>query len=99
MEPQKHVLLDFLSLVSSKWHEIGDLLGVGDNILDGLLAKGYSDQVKLSKTLQNWLNNRPTPTTWRRIIKILEGPLQNKSLAAEIRQYLMKEGAIIPHLL
>ena len=26
----------------------------------------------------------------------MEGPLQNKSLAAEIRQYLMKGGTIVP---
>ena len=77
---------------------IGGLLGVDDNTLDGLLAKDYDDQIKLSKTLQSWLNNRPTPTTWSKIIKIMEGPLQNKSLAAEIRQYLMKGGTIIPHL-
>ena len=77
---------------------IGGLLGVDDNTLDGLLAKDYDDQIKLSKTLQSWLNNRPTPTTWRNIIKIMEGPLQNKSLADEIRQCLMKGGTIIPHL-
>ena len=78
---------------------IGDLLGVDDNTLDGLLAKNYDDQVKLSKTLQFWINNQPTPTTWRKVIKITEGPLQNKSLATKIRQYLIKGGTIIPHVI
>ena len=78
---------------------IGGLLGVDDNTLDGLLAKDYDDHVKLSKTLQNWLNNQPTPTTWRKIIKIMEGPLQKKSLATDIREYLIKGGTAISHLI
>ena len=94
-EPQKPVLLEFLCSVSSKWYVIGALLGVDDNTLDGLLAKDYDDQMKLSKTLKNWLENRPTPTTWRKIIKIMEGSLQKKSLAMDIRQYLIKGGTII----
>ena len=99
MKPQKHVLLEFLSSVSHKWYEIGGLLGVDDNNLDVLLDKDYSHQVKLSKVLQTWLNIQPTPTTWRKIIKIIEEPLQNKSLATVIRQYLIKEGIAISHLL
>ena len=99
MEPQKYVLLEFLSSVASEWYEIGGLLGVDDNTLDHLLGIDYSNYVKLSKTLHNWLNEKPTPTTWRKIIKIIEGPLQNKSLATDIRQYLIKGGIAISHLL
>ena len=100
LEPRIYVLLKFLSPVASKWYEIGTLLGVDDSTLDHLLAKDYyDDRVKLSKTLQIWLNEKPTPTTWRKIIKIMEGPLQNKSLATDIRQYLIKGGIGISHLL
>ena len=98
-KPQSHVLLEFLFPVSSKWYEIGGLLGVDDNTLDGLYATNDSPQVKLSKTLQNWLNNQPTPTTWRKIIKIVEGPLQKKSVADVIRQYLIKGGTFICHFI
>ena len=99
LKPQTHVLLEFLSSVSSKWYEIGALLGVDGNTLDGLLSTNLSNEVKLSKILQNWLNNKPTSTTWRRIIKIIEGPLHNNSLATDIRQYLIKGGTVISHLI
>ena len=94
-KPEKLVLLKCLSSISSKWYEIGDLLGVDENILEGLLATNLSDQIKLSKTLRSWLNNHPTPTTWRNIIKIIEEPLQNKSLATNIRRYLVQGGIFI----
>ena len=42
----------------------------------------------MSKMLQSWLDNEPTPTTWDNILDIIEGPLQKKALADEIRQKL-----------
>lgn len=78
---------------------IGDLLGIDSNTLEGLLAINYSDQVKLSHTLQSWLDNQPTPTTWRNIIKIIEGPLQDKTLATNIQQYFLQGGTVITHLI
>ena len=44
--------------------------------------------MKMSKMLQSWLDNEPTPVTWDHFISVVEGPLQMKSLAIEIRQFL-----------
>ena len=68
------------------WYELGGFLGVDTDILDGLLNASYSDGVKMSKMLQNFLDNQPTPATWNNIIDVIEGPLQKKTLADEIRQ-------------
>ena len=94
--PEKRVLLKCLSSISYKWYEIGDQLGVDENTLNGLLTKTFSDQVKLSITFQSWLNNQPTPTTWRNIIKVIEEePIQNKSLATTIQEKLIQGGIFI----
>ena len=42
----------------------------------------------MSKMLQSWLDNEPTPATWNNIISVIEGPLQKKSLANQICQFL-----------
>ena len=47
----------------------------------------------MSMMLQSWLDNEPTPATWDNIIGVIDGPLQNKSLVAEIRQFLVKESS------
>ena len=78
------MLLTLLSRVSAQWDEIGCLLGVDTNTINGLHTLNLTNQVKLDKMLQSWFNNEPTPVTWNNIISILEGPLNNKSLANEI---------------
>ena len=70
------------------WQEIGDLLGVDPDTIDSLSTSSLSNQVKMSKMLQSWLDNEPTPASWGNILDIIEGPLQKKSLAIEIRQKL-----------
>ena len=87
-KPEKHVLLRLLSSIIKKWQEIGDLLGVDPVTIETLCYSNFSDEVKMSKMLQSWLDNEPTPATWDNIISILEGPLQMKSLAMEICQFL-----------
>ena len=86
-KPEKHSLLTLLTPISAKWQEIGDLLGVDSDIIEGLLTSSLSNQVKMSKVLQSWLDNAPTPT-WHKIINVLERPLKKKSLADEIRNTL-----------
>ena len=93
--PEKHVLLRFLSSITSKWQEIGDLLGVDPNTIEELYHSNFSAQVKMSKVLQSWLDNEPTPVTWDNVISILNGPLQKKSLAIEICQFLGKESSML----
>ena len=86
-KPEKHTLLTLLTSISAKWQEIGDLLGVDSNIIEGLRTSNLSNEVKMSMVLQSWLDNAPTPT-WHKIINVLEGPLKKKSLADEIRNTL-----------
>ena len=85
-KPEKYMLLNLLSPVSAQWQEIGGLLKVHPNIINGLQISSLSDQVKLDKMLQYWLDNEPTPVTWNNVISVLEGPLKKKSLAIEIRK-------------
>ena len=51
----------------------------------------------MSKMLQSWLDNEPTPVTWDNIIDVIGGPLQNKSLAIEILQFLGIESGQLFH--
>ena len=76
------------SFVTAKWQEIGNLLGVDSDTIEMLYNSNFSDQMKMSKMLQSWLDNEPTPVTWDHFISVIEGPLQMKSLAIEIRQFL-----------
>ena len=86
-KPEKHILLRLLSPVNSKWQRIGDLLGINFDIIRALSTSTTSDHVKMSKILQSWLDNEPTPVTWDNIIKVLDGPLQEKTLVDEIQQF------------
>ena len=88
VKPEKHVLLRLLYPISGKWQEIGDLLGVDVDTIDSLYTSPLSNQVKMSKMLQSWLDNEPTPVSWGNILDIIEGPLQKNALAIEIRQKL-----------
>ena len=81
-------MLRLLSSVTSKWQEIGDLLGVNSDTIEGLCRSNSSDQVKLSKMLQSWLDNEPTPVTWDNLINVIKVPLQKGSVAMEICQFL-----------
>ena len=58
-----------------------------------LYNSNLSDQKKMSKMLQSWLDNEPTPVTWDHFISVIEGPLQMKSLAIEICQFLGNESS------
>ena len=88
MKPEKHILLRLLFPINGKWQEIGDLLGVDADTIDSLATSSLSNQVKMSKMLQSWLDNKLTPVSWHNILDIIEGPLQKKALADEIRQKL-----------
>ena len=88
-------MLRLFSSVTSKWQEIGDLLGVNSDTIEGLCYSNFSDQVKLSKMLQSWLDNEPTPVTWHNLITVIEGPLQKRSLAIEICQFLKEYPGIL----
>ena len=82
------MLLKLLLPINGKWQEIGDLLGVDADTIDSLSTSSISNKVKMSKILQNWLDNEPTPVSWDNILDIIEGPLQKKALANKIHEEL-----------
>ena len=84
-----------LSSVTAKWQVMGGLLGVDSNTIDGLSYSNFADEVKMSKMLQSWLDNEPTPTTWGNIISVVEGPLQKKTLANEMCKLLGIESGLL----
>ena len=85
-KPKKHVLLTLLSPIYHLWRELGDLLGVDSGKINSLSISLHTDLAKMSDVLQSWLDSEPTPVTWNNIINMIEGPLQNKTLADEICQ-------------
>ena len=87
-KPRKHELLKLLSSTTARWQELGDLIGVDSDIIEGLRFSNQSNYVKMSGMLQSWLDNEPTPVTWDNIISVLDGPLQKKSVADKIRKFL-----------
>ena len=62
-----------------------------------LSNSNFSDQKKMSKMLQSWLDNEPTPVTWDHFISVIEGPLQMKALAIGICQFLSIESGQLFH--
>ena len=68
------------------WRDLGELLGVHSGTIKSLSTSPCNDLIKMSDILQSWLDNEPTPVTWNNIIDKIEGPLQNKRFANEIRQ-------------
>ena len=85
-KPKKHVLLTLLSQNYHMWRELGDLLGVHSGTINSISISSCSDFSKMSNVLQSWLDNETTPVTWNKIINMIEGPLQNKTLADKIRE-------------
>ena len=82
------MLLNLLSPMSAQWEEIGGLLGVDADTINGLHTSKLTNQVMLDKILQSWLDNEPTPVTWNNVISVLEGQLKKKSLSIEIHKTL-----------
>ena len=82
-----------LSSVTAKWQEMGGLLGVDSNTIDGLSYSNFTDEVKMSKMLQSWLDNEPTPATWGNIISVVES--QKKTLANEMCKSLGIESSLL----
>ena len=78
-----------LADIDDKWHEIGLVLKVPHNTLNGLQSKNYSDFVKLSNVINTWINTNEA--TWDKVISAIGGPIVgNKKKADEIHDHLTK---------
>ena len=70
-KPEKYEMMKLFSPISAKWHQIGDLLKVDPNTMEGLRTSTFADEVKLSIMLQKWLENaEPTLVTWDNINRV-----------------------------
>ena len=89
--PEERHLLQLLTDISDKWHEIGVLLVVPSCDLDGLMAEKMSNDVKLCKVLRKWIKTKNIPVKWESVITVVEGPVvQNRDLGLKIRKFLEK---------
>ena len=89
-------VLNQLIPISSKWYVIGVGLQVNVNYLESMANSKLSNQVKLGKVIQRWLDmdgqDEGAPVTWNALIDVIKGPLvQNKALALTIHAYLRLE--------
>ena len=92
-KPIRKDVLEQLVCIGTKWREIGNGLGLDSNFLDGLSHSLISDQIRLDKVLQKWMDmdghNQCSPVTWKAVLDVLEGEfLQKYELAKKIKEYL-----------
>ena len=90
MVPDENNLIKLLVDLSSKSYDIGLALNVSQNFLDGL-SRDFTNNVKLAKVIEKWMNTQSSPVTWETVISAIEGPIvDNKSKADELRCHLGK---------
>ena len=91
MAPVQLTLINLLANVSNKWKEIGVALNVEQNFLDGLSKSLDSNEIKLTKVIENWMNTQSSHATWETVISAIEGPIvNNKNKADELRHHIGK---------
>ena len=90
-KPAKRDVFKQLVCIDAEWHEIGICLGVDANSLNGIEKSLVSDQIRLDKVLQKWMDmdGHPpcSPVTWKAILEALK-ELQKHDLAKAIYQNL-----------
>ena len=81
-----------LSPITSRWYILGLGLDVVSYDLESLQSSSMSNEIKLSKVLQMWMETSESHLiTWKTIISVIEGPLiNNRSLAESIYDFLSK---------
>ena len=57
---------------------------------EGLEMEKRSNEDKLEKVLNKWIESQCSDVTWDHLIKVLEEDLENKAPADKIRQHLDK---------
>ena len=91
MAPEQHTLIKLLANISNKWQEIGIALSIEQNFLDGLSKSLDSNEIKLTKVIEKWMNTQSSHATWETVISAIEGPIvNNKNKADELRRHIGK---------
>ena len=91
--PTRREVLIQLAFINFQWRNIGNGLGVSYNDLQGLAERNDSNQTRLDRVIQNWLDmngqGEGAPVTWMTILDVIKGPLvQNITQARRIYEYL-----------
>ena len=87
--PKKHDLVEQLAGIKDKWYSLGTMLGVDDADLRGLRHSNLPDDVRLSDTLQYWMDTKPSLVTWGTILKVLRSDyIDQPGLADKIQHRL-----------
>ena len=87
--PNKSDLLQLMSGIAFKWCIIGDCLGIQYTYLASLQSKTSSNNEKLAKVLQLWMDTMPESVNWNTILEVLESPpIQSKFILMEMEKFL-----------
>ena len=91
-----HDILKQLIPIDARWRELGNSLRLSSNYLDGLAQSNTTNQIRLERVLQKWieLDSQDSLVNWMTIIDVVKGPLvQNKALAMKMYQDLKQEAS------
>ena len=87
--PELRHLVQLLAPISSRWDLLGGQLGVEGDFIEGLKNCEKALNTKLTEVLQKWIDTKPTPVTWEKVIEVVKGPVVQKvDVAVTIQEYL-----------
>ena len=91
--PTRREVLMQLAFINFQWRNIGNGFGVSYNDLQGLAERNDSNQTRLDRVIQNWLDmngqGEGAPVTWKTILDVVkEPPIKNITRAMRIYEYL-----------
>ena len=85
-----------LAPIENQWRPIAEALKVDHgSIMSVENNAAYTDTVRLSHILQLWMEQKPSPVTWRTIIDAIEeAPVKNVAIANKIVSFLLQPDTI-----
>ena len=90
-EPDKANLVKVLDCVNCEWRRIGIQLKIEYNDLENI-QDNVPYNIRLSKVLQLWIEQRKREVSWDTIITIIKNPpLNNANVANRICHFLLYE--------
>ena len=70
--PEPTDAFDLVRNISPSWYDIGTKLLVPSDFRDSLTRESLSNEAKLDKILNAWINGETADVTWRTILEALE---------------------------
>ena len=88
--PEPTDALDLVRSISPSWYDIGSKLLVPLDVRDSLKKDmSLSDEAKLEKVLNAWINGETAGVTWRTVLEALEA-LGRRDIIRKTLDYLEK---------